>query len=164
VKTIVAPIDFSPVTDRVFDTAAGLADALRSRIVLLHVIPPPRLTSAGSHSPEAMQETIAASEQNAARRLARYEKRLLLDRLNVSKLLLHGEPAPIILEWSAKLGASFVVMGSHGHSEIAGRLIGGTTEGVLRKASCAVLIVPHPKISRSRPPWPEARGDTQPIF
>ena len=37
----------------------------------------------------------------------------------------------------------------------AGRLVGETTEGVLRKAPCPVIIVPHPKISRSRPPWPE---------
>ena len=153
--TIVAPLDFSAVTDRVFETAAALAESLRGRVVLLHVVPTSVASDSATKSPIAVEEAVAADEQNAARQLSRYEKRLLLDKLNVTKMILRGSPAPQILEWCGKLGASFVVLGSHGLSAPAGRLVGGTTEGVLRKATCAVIVVPHPKVSRSRPPWPE---------
>jgi nucleotide-binding universal stress UspA family protein len=153
--TIVAPLDFSAVTDRVFETAAALAESLRGRVVLLHVVPTSVASDSATKSPIAVEEAVAADEQNAARQLSRYEKRLLLDKLNVTKMILRGSPAPQILEWCGKLGASFVVLGSHGLSAPAGRLVGGTTEGVLRKAPCAVIVVPHPKVSRSRPPWPE---------
>ena len=153
--TIVAPLDFSAVTDRVFETAAGLAESLRGRIILLHVVQPSQAPREGSKSPVISEEAIAASEQSAVRQLGRYEKRLQLDKLNVTKMILQGAPAPQILECCVKLGASFLVMGSHGHGVLAGRLLGDTTEGVLRKAPCPVIIVPHPKVSRSRPPWSE---------
>ena len=153
--TILAPIDFSAVTDRVFETAAALADSLRGRVVLLHVVPPSPASGSGTKPPVATEEAVTAGEQSAARQLARYEKRLQLDKLDVTKMLVRGAPVPQILEWCGKLGASFVVMGSHGLGVPAGRLVGETTEGVLRKAPCPVIIVPHPKLSRSRPPWPE---------
>jgi nucleotide-binding universal stress UspA family protein len=153
--TILAPIDFSAVTDRVFETAAALADSLRGRVVLLHVVPPSTASGSGTKPPVATEEAVTAGEQSAARQLGRYEKRLQLDKLSVTKMIVRGAPAPQILEWCGKLGASFVVMGSHGLGVPAGRLVGETTEGVLRKAPCPVIIVPHPKLSRSRPPWPE---------
>lgn len=153
--TIVAPIDFSTVTDRVFETAAALADSLHGRVVLLHVVPPTAAPKTGSKSPLAPEAAVAADEQSAARQLARYEKRLQLDKLNVAKILVRGAPVTQILECCGKLGASFVVMGSHGLGVQGGRLVGETTEGVLRKSPCPVIIVPHPKVSRSRPPWPE---------
>ena len=152
--TILAPIDFSAATDRVFETAAALADSLHGRVVLLHVVPPSAAPKTGTKPPVAPEEAVAADEQSAARQLGRYEKRLQLDKLDVTKILVRGAPVPQILEWCGKLGASFVVMGSHGLGVQAGRLVGETTEGVLRKAPCPVIIVPHPKISRSRPPWP----------
>ena len=153
--TILAPIDFSAVTDRVFETAAALADSLRGRVVLLHVVPPSTASGSGTKPPVATEEAVTAGEQSVARQLGRYEKRLQLDKLSVTKMIVRGAPAPQILEWCGKLGASFVVMGSHGLGVPAGRLVGETTEGVLRKAPCPVIIVPHPKLSRSRPPWPE---------
>ncbi len=151
--TIVAAMDFSTVTDRVFEAASSLGESLRARIVLLHVVQPSQLTGAKGTSPEDVEEMIAAAEQVAARRLARYEKRLQLDKLSVSTALLRGVPAPQIVDRCVKLGASLLVMGSHGQGGATGRLVGSATEGVLRKAPCPVVIVPHPKTSRTRPPW-----------
>ena len=153
--TIVASIDFSAATDRVFETAAALAESLHGRVVLLHVVQPAAAPKAGTKPPVAPEEAVAADEESAVRQLARYEKRLQLDKLNVAKILVRGAPVPQILECCAKLGASFVVMGSHGLGVQGGRLVGETTEGVLRKSPCPVIIVPHPKVSKSRPPWPE---------
>jgi nucleotide-binding universal stress UspA family protein len=151
--TIVALIDFSAVTDRVFETAANLAGSFKGRVVLFHVVQPSQMATPANPTPEAVEATMAAGEQSADRRLSRYEKRLQLENVNVTKVLLRGVPVPQILEWSTKLGASFLVMGSHGESPIAGRLVGSNTEGVLRQARCPVIVVPHPKLSRSRQPW-----------
>ncbi len=151
--TIVALIDFSAVTDRVFETAATLATSLKGRVVLFHVVQPSQMTTPANPTPEAVEATLAAGEESADRRLSRYEKRLQLENVSVTKVLLRGVPVPQIMEWSAKLGASFLVMGSHGQGPVAGRLVGSVTEGVLRQAKCPVIIVPHPKLSRSRQPW-----------
>ena len=53
--TIIALLDFSAVTDQVFETAAGLADALHGRVVLLHVVQPSRVPAAGITVLETMQ-------------------------------------------------------------------------------------------------------------
>jgi len=151
--TIVALIDFSAVTDRVFETASSLADSLKSRVILLHVVQPSQVTTAASAAPEAVQAAMEAAEKTAALRLARYEKRLQLDNISVTKLMLRGVPAPQIVEMSAKLGSVYLVLGSQGQNPTASRLLGGTAEGVLRAARCPVIVIPHPKLGRSRQPW-----------
>ena len=130
--TIVALIDFSAVTDRVFETASSLADSLKGRVVLLHVVQPSQVTSAANATPEAVEAAVAAAEKTAVQRLARYEKRLQLDSINVTKVMLRGVPAPQIVEWSVKLGAAFLVLASQGQNPVVSRLLGSTTEGVLR--------------------------------
>jgi nucleotide-binding universal stress UspA family protein len=147
--TILALLDFSAVTDQVFETAAGLADALRGRVVLLHVVQPSRVPAAGITGIETMQAAVTADQQAAARRLARYEKRLRLDKIAVTTALLRGDPSPLILEQTGKLRVAFVVMGSHGHGTITGRLVGTTTEYILRRARCPVIVVSHPKFKEA---------------
>ena len=151
--TIVAALDFSSVTDRVFETAVGLADSMKGRIVLLHVVQPSEMAGGSNPAPDAVEAAVSAGEQSAARRMARYEKRMQLDKLNGSAMLLRGTPVPQIVDWTVKLHASLLVMGSHGQAGVAGRLVGETIEGILHKAPCPVVVVPHPKTSRTRPPW-----------
>ena len=151
--TIVAALDFSSVTDRVFETAAGLADSLKARIVLLHVVQPSEIGGASDASHDAVDAAVAAAEQSATKRIARYEKRMQLDKLNGSVMMLRGAPVPQIVDWTVKLHASLLIMGSHGQAGVSGRLVGATIEGILHKAPCPVVVVPHPKASRTRPPW-----------
>ena len=146
VKPIIALLDFSAVTDRVFETAADLAAALHCGVVLLHVVQASKVSAAGITSIDVLQDAVTAKEQQAARQLERYEKRMQLDHGSVSKLLLRGVPAPQIVAYAEKTGAAFLVMGSHGEGAIAGRLVGGTIEAVLRRTVCPVIVVPHPEL------------------
>jgi len=57
-----------------------------------------------------------------------------------------GDPVTEIL--ARARGASFVVMGSHGHGAMYDLLVGSTAQGVLRKAPCPVLIVPPARRGR----------------
>ncbi|MBI4621943.1 MAG: universal stress protein [Verrucomicrobia bacterium] len=43
-----------------------------------------------------------------------------------------------------KNAADFIVMGSHGHTALYDLVVGSTTHGVLRRATCPVVIVPRP--------------------
>ena len=145
-KPIIALLDFSAVTDRVFETAADLAAALHCGVVLLHVVQASKVSAAGITSIDVLQDAVTAKEQQAARQLERYEKRMQLDHGSVSKLLLRGVPAPQIVAYAEKTGAAFLVMGSHGEGAIAGRLVGGTIAAVLRRTVCPVIVVPHPEL------------------
>ncbi|HWA11366.1 MAG TPA: universal stress protein [Opitutaceae bacterium] len=148
-KTILAPIDFSPITERVCAAALSLAKAVGGRVILLHSVPPPIITSEYSPMIENMAEITASGEKAAARRLARLQKKLQ-DRLVVLEVLQTcGAPVPQVLEQAGLLGADYIVMGSHGHTALYELLAGSTAHGVLRKAPCPVLIVP-PAIKAAR--------------
>jgi nucleotide-binding universal stress UspA family protein len=64
-----------------------------------------------------------------------------------------GEMRKILAEIH-KLQADLVIMGSHGRGAIYRTLLGSTSEGVLHRSSCPVLIVP--------PLGRETRVETEP--
>ena len=141
-KTFVVPIDFSAVTDHVVETAVSLAHALDGKIVLVHVIQPPVVTSEYGLPVEALQEAITVSEQAAVKHLARLEAHVGKSNVTVSTALRHGPPVVGILEEADKAQADFIVMGSHGHGKLYDLLVGSTATGVLKRARCAVVILP----------------------
>lgn len=142
VKTILAPIDFSGVSDAVVNEAATLARALNGRVVLLTVIQPPIITSEYAPMMENLAEITAAGEKAAAKKLADIEQRLQKDMVPAETIQVNGAPVAHIVEQAAKLAADYIVMGSHGHTAVYDLLVGSTTHGVLMRAKCPLVIVP----------------------
>jgi nucleotide-binding universal stress UspA family protein len=144
-KTILAPIDFSPVSDAVVAEAARLARGLNGRVVLLTVTQPPVMVSEYAPLLENIAELTAAGEKNAARQLAKLEDRLRTDFVSAESLQFTGTPITHIVEQAESLRADYIVMGSHGHTALYDLLVGSTTHGVLMRAKCPVVIVPAVK-------------------
>lgn len=141
-KTILAPVDFSPATERVCSAAADLAKGVRGHVVLLHSVPPPIITTEFAPMVEDIAAITAANEKAAARRLARLVQGLRLRRIKVGSRQFYGAPIPHILEQANSLGADYIVIGSHGHTALYDLLAGSTAHGVLRKAPCPVVVIP----------------------
>ena len=146
-KTILAPIDFSTATDGVIEAASALARSTDSRVVLLHIVQPPVLTSDYGLALENFQEAIEISEKHSTKRLAEISDALRRSHANlpVETQLVNGPPVLEILDAAKKLDATYIVMGSHGHNAIYDLLVGTTTHGVLRKVICPVVVVPPPQ-------------------
>src|SRR5882672_8938974 len=130
-KTILAPVDFSAASRAVLATAAVLARAMRRRIVLLHVVQPPLITSDYSPTLENVTDIMAASEKAAARQLGRLQKKLHAAKIPVDSRQCTGAPVPQILDQAAKLRSEYIVLGSHGHTALYDLVVGSTTHGVL---------------------------------
>ncbi len=143
-KTILAPIDFSSISDAVVDEAVSLARALNGRIVLLSAVQPPIVMTEYAALMDVAQIT-AAGEKNAARQLEQIEKRLTGDSIPTVSVQVVGPPVSHIVEQAANHGADYIVMGSHGHTAFYDLLVGSTTHGVLMRAKCPVIIVPAVK-------------------
>lgn len=142
-KTFLVPVDFSPVSEDVIDTAVGFARALKGKIVLLHVVQPPVILSGEYALPvEVMQEALATGEKVAQEHLARYEEMLRAAALESETLLRHGPPVQMILEEAKRVHADYIIMGSHGHGRLYDLLVGSTSAGVLKRCTCGVIIVP----------------------
>ncbi len=57
---------------------------------------------------------------------------------------LPGNPAQLIVQYAEHQAFDLIVIGSHGHSGLWGRLLGHTTDRISEHAHCSVLIVRGP--------------------
>lgn len=143
-KTILVPVDLSHATTLVCDAACALAKLIDARLVLVNVVQPPpilpydySLFDAG-----AVAEAMTAAEKFAARKLRALCRRCARKKVPVRTVQSTGQPAADILANAAASKADYIVIGSHGHGVAYDLLIGSTTQGVLRKARCPVLVIP----------------------
>lgn len=148
-NTILVPIDFSDASRAVVKEAARLARFSKGRLILVHVVQPPVIVSDYGLAFENVMEITAAAEKDADRYLARLREKLRADGVRVETVRLNGIPVWTILGQAKKSRANYIVMGSHGHTAFYDLLAGSTTSGVLKRATCPVVVVPSPrKVSR----------------
>ena len=141
-KTVIAAIDFSPVSRRVLAKAVELSRAIRARLVVVHAVRPPAIvTDLAPLVGEAVQFT-AKIEYAARRNLQRWKRRLAKCGTTVETICRQGFPMPVVLAQAQELDASYLVLGSHGHTALYNLVVGSTTREVLKRASCPVVIVP----------------------
>ena len=142
-KTVLAPIDFSAVSERVIARAIGLARATDARLVLLHVVSPVHAVGRNLVLTVAGAEYLAAADKSVGQRLAKLQRSLRDDGVTAHVIHVIGDPRECIIEQAERLGADYIVMGSHGHSAFYDLLVGSTASGVLKRAVCPVVLVPR---------------------
>ncbi|MDB6093238.1 MAG: UspA domain protein [Verrucomicrobia bacterium] len=141
-KTILVPIDFSPITAAVVNEAAALAKAYNAWIMLVTVTTPPIVPNEYGVFPVDVTEIVEASAKTATRQLNAWKQKLKRRRIRCEGRQFTGSTVQVIVEEARTLRADYIVVGSHGHNAVYDLLVGSTTQGVLFKAPCPVLIVP----------------------
>lgn len=140
-KTILAAVDFSPVTDRVISEAIRLARTQRCRLDLIHVIAPPAAVDEFGAAVDVARE-VTRAEEVADAHFVRIGRKLRGKFGHIEAACLKGAPAAQILQRQRECGASYIVIGSHGHTAVYDLLVGSTTYAVMQGAPCPVLVVP----------------------
>ncbi len=123
VQRILVPIDFESPSRDALAYAAELAGALRSEILMVHV-----LDELQSDRQRATWEFLA----ELGRRFGVPESRLFVDV---------GDPADAIVALAQRKEVDLVVQGTRGRRLLAGLPLGSTASAVVRRATCAVLTV-----------------------
>jgi nucleotide-binding universal stress UspA family protein len=141
-KRILFCTDFSPNADFAFDLAV---DAARRRpnctLYLLHVIPEPDSAFWKSYIYEVDGVDAKAKADIDAKIAQTYLPRIPPG----AKFEVHvciGRDYMEILFFARENDIDLIVLGRHGHSAFGEFFFGGVTEKVVRKADCAVLVVP----------------------
>lgn len=142
-KRILVPVDFSAMTDAVTGMGAALAQALGAELFLLHVAQPEPEFITYEPGPASVRQAVAREISEEHRKLHALDKQLEAKGLRVTSLVIQGYTVEKILQEIERLRIDLVIMGSHGHGALFHLLLGSVSEGVLRKAKCPVLIVPH---------------------
>jgi nucleotide-binding universal stress UspA family protein len=141
-KRILFCTDFSESADAAFEFA--LDAAIRrpdSTLYLLHVIHEPDAQYWKSQLAEV--ENINAEAKNAidAKVAAAYLSRVP-QGVEVKVEFRIGPDAATILEFAKAAQIDVIMLGRHGRSSVGKALFGSVAEKIVRKAECAVLVVP----------------------
>jgi nucleotide-binding universal stress UspA family protein len=140
-KRIMATTDLSPESLSAVVYAGHLAKSEGARLTVLHVphstslvytdfVPPVDLTSIDMAVEEAAREELESWCRKHLRRLPKVEV-----------MLRHGLTHETICETAKDVGASVIVMATHGRRGFGHLVLGSVTERVLREAPCPVLVV-----------------------
>lgn len=156
-KTILVPLDGSALAEQVLPYVGLLAPLLDAEVRLLRVI-------ADLEQSAALPETIAATygiEQPLATRLHHQQRGFSVLREQAEEYLVSqarllqaagvevsidvggGQPASRIVETAEAIGASLIVMATHGYSGLRRWALGSVSDKVAHAATMPVLLVRH---------------------
>lgn len=142
-KTIVALIDFSDVTDKVLEQAEKSALQSGARVILMHVVPKePTVVDFGIASPTFLEPPSGASIKADHEKLM--DCQALLKSAGVEAMVEQIVDGGVdrILEDCRRWDAELIILGSHHHSSLYNLFIGSFTKDVSKRAHCPVLVVP----------------------
>jgi nucleotide-binding universal stress UspA family protein len=142
IQTILVPVDFSDVTAKLVSAAAALAQPFSSRIILLHVSEPEPDFVGFEPGPQAVRASVARDFRAEHHKLEELKQTVESRASSVTALHIQGPMVEKILQEAEQQGAGLIVMGSHGHGAFYNLLVGSVTSGVLKAATCPVLVVP----------------------
>lgn len=143
---VVVGIDFADPTDRLVDEGVTLAAAAGTDLVLVHAAAEePAFVGYDTedferHTRDARAEELT-DEHAALRRLAE-RAAASLPGGGVRPLLAMGPTAETLLRVAGDLGASHLVVGTHGKGRLHHLLVGSVTEDLLRRTTVPLVVVP----------------------
>lgn len=137
IEVILVPIDFSATSEKALRYAVMMARSFRARIVLLHVVTPLPYPVDMAWVPGGVQLALGP----ARKKLALLEKECIPEANRKPPVVRSGVPHEVIADYARRAKVDLVVMGTHGHSDLAHIFMGSTAERVVRHARCPVLVV-----------------------
>ena len=143
---ILVPVDGSPLSNKAVRYAADRVKGRRTRLTLLHVIPPftPSAFSDGIitypdlYSPKAYEESTRAYAKRLLARAAALGKK---HGATCETIILYDEqPWSGIIREARRRHCDLIVMASHGRRGVAAVVLGSETSKVLTHSKTPVLV------------------------
>ncbi len=135
-NVILVGVDFDEGARPVIEYAKREAERMGCEVVLAHVVQVPVYSYPG------LEGGLVPVYQDELSKAAKEGLEGLAGGYGCRGFVRTGDPADEILELAKELGASLVVMGTHGRSAISHFLLGSTTQKLIRKSTLPVLVVP----------------------
>jgi nucleotide-binding universal stress UspA family protein len=150
---LLVAIDFSEFADNIITEAERMARTLTAKVFLLHVLPAPSPIIDQTGNVETMQqadsslakENFSELSESASAKLLSISERLQKNSIDTTVIIGYNNEVDAIIDASEKNRVDMIMLGTHGHGALYHLLIGSVSEGVVRKATCPVIIVPARK-------------------
>ncbi|MFQ5861649.1 MAG: universal stress protein [Candidatus Brocadiales bacterium] len=141
VQKILLPTDFSDSAKHALMYALSFAMEYDAGLIVLHVIPELNLPSGLKTSIIPLYDEM---EKSARKKISRLVPKRFLEKIKVQNVIVKGEPFLEIVEVAKKHKVDLITIATHGRTGLDYATFGSTTERVIRKAPCPVLVVRHP--------------------
>lgn len=136
-ERVLVAVDHSGITDRVLEAARGLAQLSGGEVRVLHVRelqPVGKFAGAiDTEDTEEVQQAVDAAVDQFSRAGIKAHGEI--------RRTLYGYAAREIVSSAAEHKAGVIVMGSKGHGDLVGLLLGSTAHKVIHLADRPVLVV-----------------------
>jgi len=153
-QKILVPLDGSEHSGRALETAIQIAKNFNSKLVLITVhhatitpVTSPELTMQApviipdASAAEMTDKAIEAAHKYDKRILAEAEAKVRSEKIEVETELREGNAVDEIVKKSEEGKFDLIIMGARGLSTIKKLFIGSVSDGVIKNASCPVLVV-----------------------
>jgi nucleotide-binding universal stress UspA family protein len=140
VERILVAVDLGETTEATCAAAVELARAYGAELVFFHVYDASNFEELQREAPSLFLDQVLEN--------LRMQIRSLLGRLEEVPARFRVEVVPdgpvvqAILDAAERYGADLIVMGTHGRRGLQRVLLGSVAEGVLRRATVPVVVVP----------------------
>ena len=147
-RSILCPIDFSDFSAAAYQHALSLAEYYKARIVALHIVELWKYPFADY----AAHEVDYAKFSRALNEGGEVQLRKFVDKysgygIQPEVVVRQGNASDCTLWFAEKQNMEVIVMGTHGRRGFDRLVLGSTTDRVIRKAGCPVLVVSNPSQS-----------------
>lgn len=143
-EKILTAIDFSENSEFAFEYAVTMAKQFNAELIVMHVINEP-VDLRGFYVPHISFEQLEKEiEEGAAKMMENFCSSRLGSFQNYTTAIVSGIPYDEIIRKADEVGASLIVLGTHGRTGLDHILFGSTAERVVRSANCPVMTIRLP--------------------
>jgi nucleotide-binding universal stress UspA family protein len=145
INVILCPIDFSEFSVAAYRYALSVAEHYQAKVVCLHVVELQKYPYAdyGAYETDFAKFCHAISE-GGRHQLREFVKRHTGNSSAPDVVVQQGNSSDSILSFVESQNIELIVMGTHGRRGFDRMVLGSTTDRIMRKAACPVLVVSNP--------------------
>lgn len=142
-KNILVPTDFSKCSLEALKYARNIAQNCGAAIHLVHVVEPLAYPADWGYAQSNFAELEREFLSNGTREIEKLAEELAAADVKVQTAVLTGYAAETLVQYASENLIDALCIATHGRSGLENFLFGSTTERVLRKAPCPVIVVRH---------------------
>jgi nucleotide-binding universal stress UspA family protein len=136
---ILVPVDGSDNSYRALEAALVLSEKLGSNISVVNVMEQVPITHIESE--KLLSELLEAYKKENQEILSKCSDIARQKGIAIKTVLLQGNPAPVILDYSKKENFDLVIMGSRGMGKFKELIIGSVSSKIVHHSPCAIMII-----------------------
>ena len=136
---ILVPVDGSDNSYKALEAALVLSEKLGSNISVVNVMEQVPITHIESE--KLLSELLEAYKKENQEILSKCSDIARQKGIAIKTVLLQGNPAPVILDYSKKENFDLVIMGSRGMGKFKELIIGSVSSKIVHHSPCAIMII-----------------------